>query len=71
MSRSIVTLYSPTASVMAYCVGLCVHLLHFCLHSHRMYAVAECDCSWDGFPSEEKGEAMISLVSSGKSSFIV
>jgi hypothetical protein len=46
-------------------------LLHFCLHSHRMYAVAECDCSWDGFPSEEKGEAMISLVSSGKSSFIV
>ena len=63
------TLYSPIANVMAYFVGTCMHLLHFCLRSHQMYTVPECNCTWEDFSADEIREAWISLVSSSKSPF--
>jgi hypothetical protein len=50
--------------VMAYTLGIGLHMLHLCLRMHRMQYNAECNCSWEDFPSVDAEGAWIDWVSS-------
>jgi hypothetical protein len=48
---------------MANFLGICLHLLHLCLRMHRMQPTAQCNCSWEDFPSIDADGAWIDWVS--------
>src|ERR1700692_413573 len=54
---------SLTSKVMTYFLGICLHLLHLCLCMDRMQPTAQCNCSWEDFPSVDAEGAWIYWVS--------
>ena len=54
---------SPRGSKMGYFVGICLHLLHLCMHSHRMLKDVECDYTWGQFYADEIEETVSTWVS--------
>jgi hypothetical protein len=54
---------SPRGSNMGYFVGICLHLLHLCMCSHRMHKDVECDYSWGQFSTDEIEQTEFTWVS--------
>lgn len=62
--RHLNTSFRPlTARVMAYFLGVCLHLLHLCLRMHRMATTPICNCSWEDYSSVDADGAWIDWVS--------
>jgi len=49
--------------MMAWFVGICIHLLHFCLRMQRFQIAEECSCSWEDFPADDVDGAWVNWVS--------
>jgi len=52
-----------TCKAMAYFLSICLHLLHLCLRMDWMEPTAQCNCSWEDFPSVDADGAWIDWVS--------